>query len=312
MALTHVLVAARALVLACALVLAPGAPATAQTAPQPTTPEAKEAEVKAAWADAEHAGTNGPAPIKLLDQASLALPPGHLFVPAPQAARVLRAYGNSPGADLVGLIAGTGPEDGWLTVVRFVREGYIKDDDAKDWNADELLENLRQGTEEANKVRADKGFPEVEIVGWVEKPAYDAGTHRLVWSLSSRHRGEPESAGKGVNYNTYALGREGYFSLNLLTSLDRVEAVKPVARTLLAALGYDQGKRYEDFNASTDKVAAYGLAALVGVVAAKKLGLLALGLALAAKFGKLGILAVAALGAGIVRLFRRGGGKAEA
>ena len=40
----------------------------------------------------------------------------------------------------------------------------------------------------------------------------------------------------------------------------------------VAALNFNEGKRYADFNASTDKVAEYGLAALVAGVAAKKLG----------------------------------------
>ena len=42
---------------------------------------------------------------------------------------------------------------------------------------------------------------------------------------------------------------------------------------LLADLDYNSGKRYEDFNASTDHIAEYGLAALIGGIAAKKLGL---------------------------------------
>ena len=36
-------------------------------------------------------------------------------------------------------------------------------------------------------------------------PGGDAATHRLVWSLLSKHKNEPDSARKGVNYNTYAL-----------------------------------------------------------------------------------------------------------
>jgi uncharacterized membrane-anchored protein len=82
-----------------------------------------------------------------------------------------------------------------------------------------------------------------------------------------------------------------------------LDAHKPAAQTMLAALDFDDGKRYADFNASTDKVAEYGLAALVVGVAAKKLGLLAtLGLFLA-KFWKIGL---ALLGGGISKLFKRG------
>jgi uncharacterized membrane-anchored protein len=190
-------------------------------------------------------------------------------------------------------------------VTQFIKEGYIKDDDAKDWNADELLQNLKTGTEEANKDRVARGFPELEVLGWVEKPAYDSLTHRLVWSLRAKDKGDPDAAEAGVNYNTYALGRDGYFSLNLLTSTSRVNSDKGAAAELLAALSYDAGKRYEDFNASTDHIAEYGIAALIGGVVAKKLGLLAVLGLFAVKFAKVIAVGAIAFGAGIMKFFRR-------
>lgn len=280
-------------------------PAGAQTDPAPMTAEQRAAETSAAWAAADRTATRGPAAVTLLDQGKLALPEGYVYVPGAEAGRVLRSYGNVVDPSLVGLVTGTGDEADWMAVIRFVKEGYIKDDDAKDWNADDLLASLKQGTEAANAERAKRGFPAVEIIGWVEKPAYDATAHHLVWSLSSRAADEPAEADRGVNYNTYALGRDGYFSLNLLTSTDKVEARKPIAHALLSDLDYVPGKRYADFNGTTDTIAAYGLAALVGGVAVKKLGLFALALAFFAKFAKIGILALVALGAGIGKLFGR-------
>lgn len=73
---------------------------------------------------------------------------------------------------------------------------------------------------------------------------------------------------------------------------------------MLDNLKYVEGKRYADFNSSTDKVAEYGLAALVAGVAAKKLGLFAVIAAFLAKFAKVGILAAAALGGGLWKRFR--------
>lgn len=144
----------------------------------------------------------------------------------------------------------------------------------------------------------------------MEAPRYEAASHRLVWSVSSRAKGAPAAADNGINYNTLALGREGYVSMNLVTGLKEVEAQKPIAQTLLAALAFDEGKRYADFNAGTDKVAEYGLAALVAGVAAKKLGFFALAAAFLAKFAKvIGIGAIAG-GAGLFKLFRRNKGEA--
>ena len=256
-----------------------------------------------AVADAEAAAKSGPADIALAGQAVLHLPAGHQFVPQPQAARLLNAMGN-PGQDprLQGLIFPDG-SDGWFMTVRYEASGYVKDDDARDWNADELLKSYREGTDASNDERVKLGVPAIEIIGWAEKPAYDATTHRLVWAMSSRDKDAPANAPQGVNYNTYALGREGYFSLNLVTALADLSQHKGAAHALLEALVYNEGKRYADFDAKTDHVAEYGLAALVVGVAAKKLGLIALALAFFAKFAKVILLGLALLGAGFVKFF---------
>jgi uncharacterized membrane-anchored protein len=296
--------ACRAIALIFAALLA-ALPARAQ-APAAPSAEAREAEFNAAYQAAVQASTRGPAKVALLDQASLSIPANELFVPRREATRLMRALGNKVSEDdLEGVILGLQPDDSWIVVARYFKEGYIKDDEAKDWNADELLQGLKDGTEDSNRDRAARGFAEVEVVGWVEKPTYDAATHRLVWSLLSKEKGAPDSASRAINYNTYALGRDGYFALNLLSDADRIDTDKAVARTLLAALAYNPGKAYEDFNAATDHTAAYGIAALVGGVVAKKLGLLALIGAFVLKFAKVITVGAAALLAGVWKLFGR-------
>jgi uncharacterized membrane-anchored protein len=134
----------------------------------------------------------------------------------------------------------------------------------------------------------------MEIVGWVQAPNYDSATHRLLWSIESKGKNEPAGSTHGINYNTYVLGREGYLSLNLVTSMDRIADDKGIAATLLDATSFNSGQTYADFNASTDRVAEYGIAALVAGVAAKKLGLFAVLAAFVAKFAK--VIAVAVFG----------------
>lgn len=274
-------------------------PATAQ---EPSTPESREAEERAAWDAALKAAKVGPVSIPLAGQGAFQVPADTAFIPLPEAARAARAMGNVVSPDFLGLVVG---KTEWIAFLSFRKEGYVEDGDAKEWQADELLDGLRKGTEAANHDRATRGFPALDITGWVQPPAYEAATHRLVWSLGVRERGEPASKPQTVNYNTYVLGREGYFSLDFVTSSDKIEAEKPTANTLLANLSFDQGKRYEDFDSSTDKVAAYGLAALVGGVALKKIGFFALAAAFMAKFAKAGILLVFGLFAGLRRFFRR-------
>lgn len=272
---------------------------------------AQNAELAAALADVNASVQVGPKEVPIAGQSKLSLPSGYGFVPVGAAGKLLRALGNRPGDDLAGMILPAGDDQNWLMVVRYVASGYIKDDDARDWKADELLKSIREGTDETNGERRQRGLPELEVIGWVEAPHYEATSHRLIWSLSSRTKGAT-TGDNGINYNTLALGREGYVSMNLVTDLKAIEAQKPIAHTLLAALNFDEGKRYADFNSSTDKVAEYGLAALVAGVAAKKLGLFAAAAVFLAKFAKIIGVAVIAGGAGLFKIFRRNKSEAPA
>lgn len=270
---------------------------------QDAEPEAKADAGKAVWQAAGAAMIHGPSTVTLKDQAQLALPAGYGFVPPKEGAAVMDMLGNQTDERFVGLIFPEAEESSWFVTMEYEPSGYIKDDDAKDWNADELLQSLKDGTEAANEHRRDIGVAEIQVTRWVEKPAYDAQTHRLVWSAEAREKGG-QDADPTVNYNTYVLGREGYVSLNLITNSSTVATDKPSAHQLLAAVNFNDGKRYGDFNGSTDKVAAYGLAALIGGLAVKKLGLLAgLGLFFA-KFAKLIVVGVAAAGGAIAKFFK--------
>jgi uncharacterized membrane-anchored protein len=267
--------------------------------------EARRQEARDAYAAALAAATKGPGKITLVDQATLDLPADSIFVPLQPATRLMRAYGNTVDSQFAGIIMPASDQEGWFITVDFNRDGYVKDDDAKNWNADDLLQSIKDGTAASNEDRVARGFPAMEIAGWIEKPAYDSSTHRLVWSIKAHDAGATDSDDSNVNYNTYALGRDGYFSLDLITSQGQIEKDKVHAKTTLAALNYNDGKRYEQYIAGTDPLAAYGIAALIGGVAAKKLGLFALAGVFLVKFAKIiGIAAIAAF-AGIARLFSR-------
>jgi uncharacterized membrane-anchored protein len=223
-----------------------------------------QAEQTRVWDDVGRAAIKGPADVPLLDEAVLHVPAGEIFVPQPQADRLLGLFGN-PGnnPDMPGLILPRDPRATWFMPVRFQAVGYIKDDDARTWNADEMLQSLKAGTDEQNRDREKAGMPTMHVLGWSEPPRYDASTHRLAWALTSRAVGAKDGDPPLVNYDTYALGRDGYFTLNLVTTLADLPALKPVAEQQVAALDFDIGKRYADFDARTDRVAAYGLASLV-------------------------------------------------
>ncbi len=283
------------------LVLLLGGVATAAAQNDSTTNAASE--IQQTYAAAMKAATHGPSGVALRELATIRLPDPYSFIPMTEGAAFMHALGNTTGNNFYGLIIPKQPDQYWFVMITYTDSGYIKDDDAKSWNADELLQSIRDGTD-ANKERAERGIPALDIVGWVERPAYDASTHRLVWSILAKERGNA-TPGATINYNTYALGRQGYFELNLVTGENTIAEDKKHAGTVLASLDYKPGQAYTDFNESTDRVAEYGLAALIGGIAAKKLGLLAvIGVALA-KFWKIILIAIAVGGGGLFKLFSR-------
>lgn len=265
-----------------------------------------DSQIKLAVENMQRASIHGPHKVNLGDQAVLNLPQGFAWIPPKQAAVFMRELGNYVNDDYFYGLVFNEAISGFVSI-EYDNAGYIKDDDAKEWDADELLSNLQEGTKAGNKDRSAKGIAPIEITGWVEKPTYNAASHRLIWSAAIREIGSKlAEKEQGVNYNTYLLGREGYLSLNLVTDLATVESEKPLAKTLLDAVAFNDGKKYTDFNASTDKIAEYGLAALIGGIAAKKLGLLAIIGVTLLKFWKLGLLALAGASVAVKKvLFRK-------
>jgi uncharacterized membrane-anchored protein len=267
--------------------------AGAARADQAPDAASREQEAKAAWQAAGAVAVKGQATVDLRDQGKFALPDQVAWIPNPEATRLMRAMGNVVGSSFIGLAVAEKPDEHWFATVSFIGEGYIKDDDARNWKVDELLDSVKKDTEAANDDRRDRGFTALVIDGWIEKPSYDQTRHTLVWSVGAHDEGDADHAGQGVNYNTYLLGRDGYFSLDFVTDAAAIAAQKPIATSLLDGLGFVAGKRYTDYTAGTDRVAEYGLAALVGGVVAKKLGLLAIVAAFAVKFAKIGLIAAA-------------------
>ena len=257
-----------------------------------------------AWEAAKRTAVIGPADIPLADQAKLHLPGEMAFIPKREANGLMEAWGNGTAQSLVGMVLPTSDNQSWALTIAHIAVGYVKDSEAKDWDAGVLLQSLKDGTEQQNIEREKMGIAGLDVVGWIQPPAYNADSHRLVWSIKLTDRGAASGDAPIVNYNTYALGRDGYFELNLLTDEARVESEKAYAHTLLSALEYNSGKRYEDFVEGTDHVAEYGIAALIAGVAAKKLGLLAVIGVFLAKFAKVILVGLAVAGGAIAKFFR--------
>jgi uncharacterized membrane-anchored protein len=277
----------------------------------PGTPAPAEADSKeeaAARAAFEKLIVRGPDKVKLGSQATLSLPAGINFIPKEPALALMAHMGNHMDEEnFYGLVIPADENRKWFVAATFDDSGFIKDDDQTKIDADKILEEMQKGLKEDNEERKARGIGEIAIVGWIEKPHYDAKAHQLIWSIEAKELGgkDPLPADNAVNYNTFALGRGGFISLNLVTSTTDVGNDKKVVATLLQNLAFDEGKKYENFDPKTDKVAEYGLMALIGGVAAKKLGLFALLAAVVAKSAKALVVVAIAAGVAMKKFFKR-------
>lgn len=233
-------------------------------------------------------------------KASLNLGDRYYFLPAAEAKRVLtEAWGNPPEAaqNVLGMVFPSGrkfTDATWGAVIEYEETGHISDKDAASEDYDAVLADMKSSAEEENKALVEQGYSASHIVGWAQAPTYDARTKTLIWARNIKFDGAENNT---LNYDVRTLGRSGVLSLNMVDSMPNLPVVQTAAASLGATVQFDQGARYADFNASTDKLADYGLAGLVaggaGLAVAKKVGLLGI-LALVLKKGLVVIIAAAA------------------
>lgn len=205
--------------------------------------------------------------------AQIRLPQGFIFADGRDTKKLMEFMGNSSNGGEVGLIAPQSQSENWFLVFEYDPIGYISDEEKETIDSQAILESLKSGTEDANKMRVEKGFSPLHVTGWHTAPHYDVNSHNLVWALLA----EDDDAGPVVNYNTRLLGRHGYMSAVLVTDPASLDSTLPEVENIISGFSYKDGKRYTEF-VSGDKLATIGLTALVaggaGAVAAKT-GLLA-------------------------------------
>lgn len=239
----------------------------------------------------------GPALGQLGSQAEVKVPEGFRFVGAQDTRTLLEAFGNTTSGRELGWLEPLSGE--WFVVFEFDESGYVKDDEKDELDPDAILDSIKEGNEAANEVKKERGWPTLEIVGWETKPSYNAATHNLEWAVRAR-----SEAGESVNHNVRILGRAGVMEATLVTGPELLQASLPPFRGILTGFDYVSGQRYAEYKEG-DKLAEYGLVALVAggaAAGAAKMGLFG---KLFKGLGKLIVVAVAAVGGLLSKLFGR-------
>lgn len=286
------------------LVIAFSLSAMAQTpaaAPAEPTQAEIEAQEKQLIDKIESFGWTRSGKAQLGSMAQVDIPQGWRFT-GPQGTRdVLKLFDNVPGSSELGMLTteGLGP---WV-IFEFEESGYIKDDEKDKLDADALLKNFQEGQEAANEERRKMGIGTLTVAGWALPPRFNDQTKNLEWAL----RVVSETGNESINYNTRLLGRHGVMEVELVCDPKEMQTLLPQYQSIMSAFQYTSGNTYAEYRAG-DKVAEYGLTALIaggGAVAAAKMGLFAKLGGLLAKLGKGVVVLVVAVGAGIKALFSK-------
>jgi len=228
--------------------------------------------------------------------ATVDVPEGYGFVGKGGASKFMEMLQNPSDGSEIGVVLS--PTKEWFVVFTFSNDGYIKDSD-RDLDAKAILASIKEGTEQANKTRRERGWSTLEVVGWQQPPFYDPQTNNLTWAIKGK-----SDNGMSINHSTRLLGRRGVMNVDLVLDPDALSSAMPAFTDLLTSFSFKPGQKYSEFT-SGDKVAEYGLAGLVlggAGVALVKTGLLQ-------KFWKLIVVGFLAL-VGAIKKFFFGGTKA--
>ncbi|MFO1476959.1 MAG: DUF2167 domain-containing protein [Verrucomicrobiota bacterium] len=242
----------------------------------------------------------GPAKATLKNIARLDVPAGYVFLDGDSTRKLLKMSGEPVSGGELGMLSPTNDE--WTVMFEFDDVGYVKDDEKDKLDAGKMLAAIKAGTEEANKERAKNGIPPILVVGWEQPPTYNPETHNLEWAVRATSDGHPI-----LNYNTRLLGRKGVMELVLIVEPDKLAATLPDYKKILAHYSFQSGQSYAEFKPG-DKIAAYGLTALVvggAALGAAKLGLFASLAILLKKAWKLVVVAIVAVASFFRKIFAR-------
>ena len=291
-----------AAVLLCATALPAIAANTPASAPTASEQPQQTAEQWLATLKPQHGNITLPSGI-----ASLQLNNEFYYLSPDDTERLLtEGWGNPPGFKTLGMIIPTAvnplADNGWGVIISYKNDGHISDDDAAKIDYAELLEQMKAEDEEDNKERREQGYAGLTLLGWAEPPSYDQATHKMYWARELKAEDADQTT---LNYSIRVLGREGVLELNAVAAMADLQTIKHETPKILAFTNFTDGNRYADYDAKTDKLAPYGLAALVAGGIAAKAGLFAkIGVALLAfkKFIVLGLLAIAGF---FRKLFKR-------
>lgn len=203
--------------------------------------------------------------------ATLHLPEGYRYLNPVDADRLLsEIWGAVPGDFTLGLIVPPGVtvthDEAWWVLLRYDTLGHVDDGNGLP-DPDALMKYHMEVEETRNVDRMGANNPRKDILGWGVRPAYDPAHRTLHWAVESRLAwwdGKAfQYASSQLEYQVRILGRRGMIRMEAGVGAGRRQDLRTAMAPLLAAVAFQPGFRYSDFDPSVDKEADMELAGLI-------------------------------------------------
>ncbi len=240
--------------------------------------------------------------------ATISLPDSFKFLAGEQARQlVVDLWENPPSIsdEILGVImyadAGAFDERSAF-IVYYSPIGFVTDADADGIDYTTMLRDMLKEDSLENAGREEAGYDPLWLVGWASPPFYDKQAKVLHWAKEMR---STDSTDHVLNYNVRVLGRRGVVLINGISTMARLRTVQQEMAVLTASTSFNDGYRYDQFNAATDEVADWSVGGLIdGKVKEKMAGVLMLILKTAA-IGLVCLIVIVVLILWLVRRSRR-------
>tara|TARA_A100001015_G_scaffold288931_1_gene360283 strand:+ start:749 stop:1642 length:894 start_codon:yes stop_codon:yes gene_type:complete len=144
---------------------------------------------------------------------------------------------------------------------KFNNDGYVKLDDWKDLKPDDLIRQKKENANINNEKRREIGVDLVENVEWIEYPSLDYNSNSVSYSFKVSW----SDGSQNMNKFLIILGRNGFSEFEIVSTYgieEEFKAARELSYFLQNNFRYNPQFEYKDYKPG-DKVAAYGIAALV-------------------------------------------------
>lgn len=183
----------------------------------------------------------------------LDLTKGYVYVPPQDVPPILSTLkARAPAAQSLGAVAPAGKKAGaadyWIAVIGYDPVGHVPETGADELGAITFIDSVKA----ARPV-------EPGLQSFAVAPTYDPVSKTLVWG----EQYEGAAATNSLRHETRVLGRSGVGGVTIIARPAQLAKVQEEAKAVRAMIAFNDGQRYADFSAATDRASQYNLPGLI-------------------------------------------------